>query len=416
MPGTQLKPTLEQIKQFYPMNQLPEVINNQICKTAIIQTYAPGETVFERGQDNDYIYYLLEGEVSLDAGILKPEIVQQDTSRSSFTLSSKQPHTVTATTLTDSQVLRLPVSIYRNISKTIDHLQRDKHEGIELSEDVSDYEIYNTFIDTLQREELELPIMPDLALKIRRAVDDPDSDSQAIASIIQLDPALTMRFIDAANSPAFAGKARINSCHDAVTRLGRKTTRQMAMSFILGNIFKTDAKILNKYMHDLWIHSTRVAAISYILAKKTPGLDPDTAMLCGIIHDIGTIPVASAARHYPQLIRQPALLQKAVENLRGEVGAMTLRQWHFDEELVHATLNAENWLYNNEGEVNYTDLIIVAQLHTFIGTPKMNEMPPLDLIPAFHKVAGGNLTPDDSFSIIEEAKGEIEAVAQVLRS
>jgi len=416
MPGTQLRPTFEQIKKFYPMNQLPEVVNNQICKTAIIQTYAPGETVFERGQDNDYIYYLLEGKVSLDAGILKPEIVHQDTSRSSFTLSSKQPHTVTATTLTDSQLLRLPVSIYRNISKTIDHLQRDKHEGIELSEDVSDYEIYNTFIDALQREELELPIMPDLALKIRRAVDDPDSGSQAISSIIQLDPALTMRFIDAANSPAFAGKARVNSCHDAVTRLGRKTTRQMAMSFILGNIFKTDAKILNKYMHDLWIHSTRVAAISYILAKKTPGLDPDTAMLCGIIHDIGTIPVASAARHYPQLFQQPALLQKAIENLRGEVGAMTLRQWHFDEELVHATLNAENWLYNNEAEVNYTDLIIVAQLHTFIGTPKMNEMPPLDLIPAFHKVAGGNLTPDDSFSIIEEAKGEIEAVAQMLRS
>ncbi|MBT8440135.1 MAG: HDOD domain-containing protein, partial [Gammaproteobacteria bacterium] len=381
MPGTQLKPTLEQLKQFYPMNQLPEVINNHICKTAIIQTYAPDETVFKRGQDNDYIYYLVEGEVSLDAGILKPELVRPRTSRSRFTLSSKQPHTVTATTLSDSQILRLPVSIYRNISKTIDHLQRDKNEGVELSEDVTEHEIYKTFIDAIHREQLELPIMPDLALKIRRAVDDTDSDSQAISSIIQLDPSLTMRFIDAANSPAFAGISKISSCHDAVTRLGRKTTRQMAISFILGNIFKTDSKVLNKYMHDLWIHSTRVAAISFILAKKTPGLDPDTAMLCGVIHDIGTIPVTSAARHYPQLVQHPLLLEKAVENLRAEVGAMTLRQWHFDEDLVDVALNAENWLYNNEGDVNYIDLIIVAQLHTFIGTPKMNELPPLDLIP-----------------------------------
>ena len=416
MPGTELKVTLEQLKQFYPMSQLPEVLNQHICKTAIIQTFAPDETIFKRGQDNEFIYYLVEGEVSLDAGILKPEIVRPHSSRSKFTLSSQHPHTVTAKTLTNSQILRLPISVFRNISKTVDHLKRDKDEGVELSENVTENEIYKTFIDNLHHEELELPSMPDLALRIRHVVDDPDSNSQDISSIIQLDPALTMRFIDAANSPAFAGRAKIISCHDAVTRLGRKTTRQMAISFILGNIFKTDSKALNKYMHDLWIHSTRVAAISYILAKKTPGLDPDNAMLCGIIHDIGTIPVASAARHYPELIKQPALLDKAVENLRAEVGAMTLRKWHFDEELVHVALNAENWLYNNEGEVNYTDLIIVAQLHTYIGTPKMNELPRLDLIPAFHKVAGGNLTPEESFGIIEEAKEEIEAVAKLLQS
>lgn len=416
MPGTMLRPTIEQLKLFYPMNQLPDILNKHICKTAIIQTYAPDETIFKRGQDNDFIYYLLEGEASLDSGILNPEVIHPHTARSKFTLSGQQPHTVTATTLTDSQILRLPIAIYRNISKTVEHLQRDKNEGVELSEDVTENELYKTFFDAMHREELELPSMPDLAIRIRRAVDDADSNSHDISSIIQLDPALTMRFIDAANSPAFAGRVRVNSCHDAVTRLGRNTTRQMAISFILGNIFKTDSKALSKYMHDLWIHSTRVAATSYILAKKTSGLDPDNAMLCGIIHDIGTIPVASAARHYPELIKQPALLEKAVENLRGEVGAMTLRQWHFDEEFIHVTLNAENWLYNNEGDVNYTDLIIVAQLHTFIGTPKMNDLPRLDLIPAFHKVAGGNLTPKESFGIIEEAKEEIEAIAKLLRS
>ncbi len=388
MPGTMLRPTIEQLKQFYPMNQLPAILNKHICKAAIIQTYAPGETIFKRGSDNDFIYYLLEGEVSLDPGILRPEAIHPHTARSKFTLSSQQPHTVTANTLTNCQILRLPVSIYRNLSKTVEHLQRDKHEGVELSEDVTENEIYKNFIDAMHRDELELPSMPDLAIRIRRAVDDPDTDSHDISSIIQLDPALTMRFIDAANSPAFAGRVKVHSCHDA----------------------------LNKYMHDLWIHSTRVAAISFILAKKTPGLDPDNAMLCGIIHDIGTIPVASAARHYPELIKNPELLNKAVENLRGEVGAMTLRQWHFDEEFVQVTLNAENWLYNNEGKVNYTDLIIVAQLHTFIGTPKMNELPRLDLIPAFHKVAGGDLTPKESFNIIEEAREDIEAIAQLLRS
>lgn len=416
MPGTESKATLEQLKQFYPMSKLPDVLNTHICKTAIIQAYAPDEIIFKRGQANEFIYYLVEGEVSLDAGILKPEIVRPHGSRSKFTLSSQHPHTVTASSLSDSQILKLPFAVYRNISKTVAHLQRDKDEGVELSEDVTDNEIYKTFIDAMQREEPELPSMPDLALRVRRVVDDPDSNSQDIASIIQLDPALTMRFIDAANSPAFAGRVRINSCHDAVTRLGRKTTRQMAISFILGNIFKTDSKALNKYMHDLWIHSTRVAAISYILARKTPGLDPDNAMLCGIIHDIGTIPVVSAARHYPQLVKRPDLLDKAVDNLRGEMGALTLKKWHFDEELIDVALNAENWLYNNEADVNYTDLIIVAQLHTYIGTAKMNDLPRLDLIPAFHKVAGGNLTPEESFGIIEEAKEDIEAVAQLLRS
>ena len=410
------KPTLEQLKLFYPMNQLPEVLNKHICNTAIIQAFGPDEIIFERGQDNHFIYYLLEGELELDHGILKPEAIHPHTARSKFTLSSKQPHTVTAHTLTSCEVVRLPVSIYKSISKTIEHLQRDKNEGVELSEDVTENETYRAFVDAMHRNELELPSMPDLAFRIRQAVDNPDSNSEDISCLIQLDPALTMRFIDAANSPAFAGKAKILSCHDAVTRLGRNTTRQMAMSFILKNLFNTKSRALNKYMHDLWIHSTKVAAISYILATKTPGLDPDNAMLCGIIHDIGTIPVVSAARKYPELIRQPALLDGAVQNLRAKVGAMTLKQWHFDDACIHVTLNAENWLYNNEGTVNYTDLVIVAQLHTYIGTAKMNDLPCLDMIPAFHKVAGGNLTPEESFGIIEEAREEIESIVQLLRS
>lgn len=114
MPGTESKATLEQLKQFYPMSKLPDVLNTHICKTAIIQAYAPDEIIFKRGQANEFIYYLVEGEVSLDAGILKPEIVRPHGSRSKFTLSSQHPHTVTASSLSDSQILKLPFAVSKN--------------------------------------------------------------------------------------------------------------------------------------------------------------------------------------------------------------------------------------------------------------------------------------------------------------
>jgi hypothetical protein len=63
---------------------------------------------------------------------------------------------------------------------------------------------------------------------------------------------------------------------------------------------------------------------------------------------------------------------------------------------------------------DYVDLVVVAQLHAYVGTAKMRDLPRLDLIPAFHKLALGKLTPRHSIGILENAKDQIKELREML--
>jgi hypothetical protein len=63
---------------------------------------------------------------------------------------------------------------------------------------------------------------------------------------------------------------------------------------------------------------------------------------------------------------------------------------------------------------DYVDLVVLAQLHAFIGTKRMQQLPRLDLVPAFHKLALGKLTPRFSLHILENAKQNIQELQALL--
>ncbi|MCG8018689.1 MAG: HDOD domain-containing protein [Candidatus Thiodiazotropha sp. 'RUGA'] len=164
----------------------------------------------------------------------------------------------------------------------------------------------------------------------------------------------------------------------------------------------------------LWKHVSYVAPICHELANVTPGLAPDQALLCGLLHDIGALAIIGAARSKPELAENPEVLDRVLSNLKGEVGAMVLRKWEFPDYFVQSALHAEDWMEDISHEPDYVDLVVVAQLHAFVGTPAMARLPRLDLVPAFHKLALGKLTPRHSIGILENAREQIRELRDLL--
>lgn len=105
---------------------------------------------------------------------------------------------------------------------------------------------------------------------------------------------------------------------------------------------------------------------------------------------------------------------ETTHRLRAQVGALVLRKWDFMEEFTDVALHAENWARDKGNSADYTDLVIVSQLHACVGTPRMQELPRLDLIPAFHKLAKGKLSPQQSMKVLEKSKADIQAVENLL--
>lgn len=297
-------------------------------------------------------------------------------------------------------------------------LCREQHassgSNIELHEDDAEAQLYLEFHRELTQGNYELPALPDLAIRIGKAMDDPDTNNEDIARLVQLDPALSARLMSVVNSAAFAGSTPISSLQQAVARLGRQQVRNLVFSCIIKDLFRTESAPLRRMMKTLWTHSCRVAAICSVLARFTPGLDPDRALLAGLVHDIGVIPLLHTASNMPALAGNTRVLQRLITEMKAEVGQLTLQTWHFDPELCQLARHAENWHRIGTAIADYTDVVLVAQLHAFVGQHEPGDHPPIDAIPAFRKLALGKLTPRHSIGVLDKAAHEIDEVERLL--
>ena len=70
-----------------------------------------------------------------------------------------------------------------------------------MSNKVLEDKFYIALLDDLEKQKLVLPTMPEVALKVRDAVSNEDASAKQIADVIALDPAISARMIQVANSP-----------------------------------------------------------------------------------------------------------------------------------------------------------------------------------------------------------------------
>jgi len=279
---------------------------------------------------------------------------------------------------------------------------------------VKENQLFLQCIKYLKSEKLRLPTLPDISVKIRRAIRDNRANSARISKVVQLDPAITARLIKISNSPLYMGRRKIESCPEALTRLGLKAAQDLITSFALKGVFQAKSKVIQRHMHELWSHSSYVGAICAILAHKTPGFDPDRAMLAGLVHDIGTVPILTLADKHPELAENPKHLKNTIEKLRGQLGAMILRKWEFPEDFADIALHADDWHRDENDKADYTDLVIISQLHSFVGQVDIHKYPRMDELPAYKKLVSGNLDVETSMDILDSAKDEIWQIQKML--
>ena len=264
--------------------------------------------------------------------------------------------------------------------------------------------------------QIMLPELPEVVMRIREAIRGEDFNLQQIAKVIQMDPVTTARLIQIANSPLHRGASPIEDCRSAISRLGLATTQEIVTCLAMQNVFADVSKKIQQQVRQVWDHSCMVAAFSYVIARVTPGLSEDKAMLAGLIHDIGVLPVLYYASDFPQLLKQPEMLQEVINRMRGTLGKAILKKWKFDEDLVAVPENAENWLRQHENRFDYSDVVILAQLHSFFGKPAAKNLPALPEVPAFQRHGLYQLGPDASLELIDEAQQEIASIVHMLNA
>jgi HD-like signal output (HDOD) protein len=119
------------------------------------------------------------------------------------------------------------------------------------------------------------------------------------------------------------------------------------------------------------------------------------------------------ADNHPDIMANPKDLVETVKKLRADIGVQIIRHWDFPEDFEDVVINAENWFRNDNNPSNYADIVMISQLHSFIGKVDIKKIPKIDGLPAYRKLAG-HLNTDDSINILDTAKDEIEHIRQML--
>jgi putative nucleotidyltransferase with HDIG domain len=228
------------------------------------------------------------------------------------------------------------------------------------------------------------------------------------------DPAIAAKIVKAANSAMYQRHKKAEDCKTAVVGLGTKVTTQLVTAFTLKELFQTPNKMLKKRMKKLWEHSIEIAAICYVLAKVTPGFSAEHAMLAGLIHDIGNVAILNKAIDHPLIMDSEKHLDKIIDKMHAQVGSSILRRWDFSEDFITVAEETENWMHNGKEQPDLIDIINMAHLHSYIGSPKQRDVPIIDQTPAFHKLALGKLTPKLSIKVLEKAHEKINETKALL--
>ncbi len=261
---------------------------------------------------------------------------------------------------------------------------------------------------------LQLPALPDVALRIREALRNPDIDLNGVAKIIQVDPGLTAYLIQVANSPVYRGSKHVDNLGVALSRLGLSATKNLAMSYAMLALYTSEHTVPRPMLRVLWQQSTRLAALASVLAKHCKGFDPDRALLAGLLQDIGCLPLLQASVRYPEFSTQPHQLLALFNRYAANVGATLLKSWHFDEDIVECARSRENWLRQGSPQADYADIVLVARLHSFAGTERLQQLPKMTDIPAFHKLPLGEITLKFSLKLLDEAKDHVAELQRAI--
>ncbi|CAH9049471.1 hypothetical protein PSECIP111951_01315 [Pseudoalteromonas holothuriae] len=222
-------------------------------------------------------------------------------------------------------------------------------------------------IDRINNDTLVLPTLPDVAVRVRQAADDPEVNLMQMADAISHDPALSARMIKVANSAFMGRSVKVNTLNQAVTRIGLRQIKNIATAMAMEQLFVSNNKLIKTYMDKAWQKTLKVAcqAITtmdfYLKVNKHTSLNKDTITLASLVFNIGVLPILTEAERHPEVFANPSFLAHAIQKLAGKIGGAIMREWGFTEEFVEVAESWSNPNYKPEQD-SYVDFIRVGAI------------------------------------------------------
>lgn len=194
-------------------------------------------------------------------------------------------------------------------------------------------------------EKAQLLSLPDVYLRLKEVLDDPNFSMTEVAQVVSTDPAMTVRLLRMVNSAYFGLATEIDTVSRAVGLLGTQEVHDLVLAVSVAQSFHGISNDVMD-MPRFWRRSVRCAIVAKELASLCNVLDGERLFVAGLLRDIGHLFIyqvaPTKAQQAIELARaQNAPLHKAEMAVIGvnyaTVGSELMRQWQLPRTLWEIT-------------------------------------------------------------------------------
>ncbi|MBV8634288.1 MAG: HDOD domain-containing protein [Burkholderiaceae bacterium] len=282
------------------------------------------------------------------------------------------------------------------------------------SDTAGEFAFLESLTTELSSKDLLFPTSLSVTLKIRQALSDPDVPTERAARLMGAEPVLSAQILRLANSAAYNnGGASTTDLRVAVTRLGFGMVRNVALAVGMKQLVQTKSSAESPaLLNGLWNRSIRVAALSFVMARKMTRLHPDTAMIAGLLHDVGKFYILARAHSFTDVFVDQSALWGIIDGWHLTIGAVILETWEVSEEIRIAVLEHRDLERKHRGPPDITDVVLAANIldaHHHIDREPIihwDHLPPALILLGLNKEVGDALMVD--------AKEELDLIFQAL--
>lgn len=276
--------------------------------------------------------------------------------------------------------------------------------------------LYQEVLDGVLNDELRLPSLPDVTMKVREAVAAESTTCDTLTEIIAKDPGLTAYLVRAASSPVYRRAVPPTTLTEVVGLLGFAATNSLVMLHSIRSLVSFDHPVAIGLFNHTWERLVVKTSIASFLARHLKFHPIDRVQMAMLLTEVGSLSVLSAmlecvkgedlkatdAEVYFQMCRKYSK----------SIGCEVLKKWKIDETIITLLSDCGQWEKSWDDDINLLDIANLSLYNTVLFTNKEPNLPELTSLAAYQKLPEElqALSEDNWMSVISENKEEIESI------
>lgn len=266
----------------------------------------------------------------------------------------------------------------------------------------------------------KMPAFPKSVQQVVILTSDINASAKDIVRVIECDPVMTVKILQAINSAFYGLPKKITSVQRAVVHIGLNTIKNLALGVAAMGMLNTQNKA-NFNTSQFLLHSLTTAAISKQLAEmlKLSSAECSDSFVAGLLHDFGKVVfVEFMPDEFKSALEKSKTLQIPLHQAElefiginhAQAGKILAEKWGLSEPLIDAIAHHHD---HDNGQSALQDCVFVAnQISKYLSFGDGGN-PVLEIFPESTAARFGlrvELSPDLTMQPLVESLGDLQAI------